>query len=207
MRDSHELLDGGEAQSFIDAGKDAENRRIFLKLVIATGAAALSGPVQAVEKEPKDLRPQAGDRFVHAYGDRQGAVIKPEDLAPGGPPILAWPVDSNTNTVRDGSLLNHVLLVRIGETDVDETTRARSANGIVGYSGICTHAQCPVTGWSDERKIFHCPCHQSEFDPRREGKVVSGPAPRPLANLPLKIADGMLVVADTFRGRVGARTM
>jgi rieske iron-sulfur protein len=206
MRDSHESLNSNEPGSFADASNDPQDRRCVLKLVVAAGLSALSGPVRAVEKDPKDLRPQPGDRFVHAYGDQQGTAIKPEDLAPGGPPVLTWPVDPNTNTVRDGSLLNHVLLVRIGETDVDETTRARSANGIVGYSGICTHAHCPVTGWSDERKIFHCPCHQSEFDPRREGKVVSGPAPRPLANLPLKIADGMLVVADTFRGRVGART-
>jgi Rieske Fe-S protein len=38
-------------------------------------------------------------------------------------------------------------------------------------------------------------------------KVVSGPAPRRLPALPLKIADGQLVVAKPFTGRAGFQQM
>ena len=48
-----------------------------------------------------------------------------------------------------------------------------------------------------------CPCHESEFDISDNGNVVGGPAPRPLAMLPLAIEDGELRVAGAFKGRVG----
>lgn len=43
-------------------------------------------------------------------------------------------------------------------------------------SSECTHQGCPVD-WKEGR--FACPCHGSAYD--REGKVLEGPATRPLA--------------------------
>jgi Rieske Fe-S protein len=34
-------------------------------------------------------------------------------------------------------------------------------------------------------------------------KVVGGPAPRPLAILPLSLGEDAIIVADSFQGRVG----
>jgi Rieske Fe-S protein len=55
----------------------------------------------------------------------------------------------------------------------------------------------------EDRRVLHCPCHQSEFDPRQNANVVAGPAPRPLPALPLKIVDGKPRVAGGFIGKVG----
>ena len=104
---------------------------------------------------------------------------------------------------RNGSRLNKVLVLRLDQQTLNDATKERAAEGILAYSAICPHAGCEITGWSAERKIIECPCHSSHYDPREAGAVIDGPTPRPLAGLPLKIADGKLVVAKPFTGRVG----
>ncbi len=52
------------------------------------------------------------------------------------------------------------------------------------YSPLCTHLGCGYR-WEEEKSIFLCPCHASVFD--INGKVLSGPAPRPLDTLLIKI--------------------
>ena len=189
------------------AGDDepqSPERRAWLTGVLASGL-ALSAPLPSRADDPKMARPQEGDAFVFATGDRARTVISGADLALGGPPVLAWPMDPATKTVRDGSRLNQVLLLRLDVSKFDQTTRARAAEGgFVAYSASCTHALCPVTGWRADRQIVHCPCHNSEFDPCNSAKVVFGPAPRPLPALPLKAVDGAPVAAGKFTGKVGA---
>ena len=60
-----------------------------------------------------------------------------------------------------------------------------------------------VTDWLAEPKLLECPCHMSQYNPRADGALVAGPAPRALPALPLKIADGKLMVAKPFTSRVG----
>ena len=114
-------------------------------------------------------------------------------------------MDPATKVVRDGSRLNQVVLLRLDPASCDEDTRAHSADGIVAFSAICSHAGCPVTGWvvgEGGRQVLKCFCHNSEYDPTQNAAVVFGPAPRKLAALPVKIAGGLLVVASPFIGRV-----
>ena len=94
-------------------------------------------------------------------------------------------------------------MVRLPPERLSAETRARAADGIVAYSGVCTHTGCDVTDWYADVLRFKCPCHESEFDPSDAARVVGGPAPWQLAALPLKIVDGALVVAAPFEGRVG----
>lgn len=164
----------------------------------AEDAAAQSGDAAA------RARPEPGDHFVLAGGEDDSKPLAPADLKPGGQQLLAWAKHPGSGAVRSGSRLNQVLLIRLDPADLDEETRKRSADGIVAYSAVCTHQQCPVSEWMEDRNALHCPCHGSEFDPRRAGKVVNGPALRPLAALPVKVENGLLVVAGRFAGRVGA---
>jgi Rieske Fe-S protein len=105
--------------------------------------------------------------------------------------------------------LNEVLVIRLDPAELDDETRAHAADGIVAYSAICAHAGCPVTAWvkgaTDDKDVFKCVCHNSEYDPRQSAQVVFGPALRRLAALPLAIANGSLIVAATFVGKVGAQ--
>lgn len=182
-------------------------RREFLRAALAAGISLpLAHPSFAEEDKPgADERPQPGDTFVFSEGDREGKPISPADIPLGGPPILVWPFDPKSKVVRDGSRLNQVLLLRLDPSGLDDDTRAHATDdGIVAFSAICSHAGCPVTGWVEDqgKQVLKCFCHNSEYDPRQNAAVVFGPAPRRLAALPVKIADGALVVAGTFIGKV-----
>ena len=200
---------GGTSCCTATPGNDALRsleRRAVLTGVLASGV-ALSLPFPAFAADPKMARPQEGDVFVFSTGEKARTVISEADLPRGGPPVMAWPMDPESKTIRDGSRLNQVLIVRLDASALDETTRTRAADGeIVAYSASCTHALCPVTGWRADRRIIICPCHNSEYDPSNGAKVVFGPAPRPLPALPLKVIDAAPVAAGTFTGKVGAAT-
>src|SRR5690606_34205870 len=127
----------------------------------------------------------------------------PGELVANAEQILVYPLDPATGTVRDGTRLNQLILVRLDPAALSAETLERSADGIVAYSGVCTHTGCDVTDWYDDVLRFKCPCHESEFDPSDGARVIGGPAPSPLAALPLKMVDGTLTVAGAFVGTVG----
>jgi rieske iron-sulfur protein len=185
-------------------------RRSLLLTALATGtclAAQQSVAEDAQDPPGSDERPQKGDLLVLSEGEQAGAVIRPSDLKLGAAPLHAWPKDPKTQVVRKGSRLNELLVIKFDPAELDQDTRSRSADGIVAYSAICTHAGCPVSEWvkaqEGDKHVFKCPCHNSEFNPRESAQVVFGPAPRRLAALPLQVADGSLTVATAFVGKVG----
>jgi rieske iron-sulfur protein len=153
-------------------------------------------------EDAASMAPQPGDHFVYLTGPGKGAVVLADDLTPGGPQIQAYPADPG-GAVRDASRLNLVILARFDPAVLAEATRARAADGVVAYSGVCTHQGCPVNQWSKEQNAFACSCHGSVFDPRDAAEVLDGPAPRRLPSLGVKIADGAVVVVSGFSGRVG----
>ncbi|MBR0693705.1 ubiquinol-cytochrome c reductase iron-sulfur subunit [Bradyrhizobium lablabi] len=189
---------------------DPTRRTLLLSALAGCACLATNEPVVAEDEQPgSNERPQKADLLVRAEGDKAGEVIKPDDLKLGGPPLRAWPKDPKTSVVRKGSRLNEVVIVKLDPNELDDDTRARAADGIVGYSVICTHAGCPITAWvkqeQGDKAVLKCMCHNSEYDPRQNAQVVFGPAPRRLAALPLAIADGAITVAATFVGKVGAQ--
>lgn len=157
----------------------------------------------AQAEDPSSLPPQLGDRLAFLTGPRKGQVIAADSLPLGGPQVQAYPIDPKSGVIRDGSRLNLVILVRFDPAVLSEETRAHAADGVVAYSGVCTHQGCPVNMWSSEKNVLFCSCHGSMYDPRDGAQVVGGPAPRPLPSLGLKSEDGVLVVAAAFSGRVG----
>ena len=71
----------------------------------------------------------------------------------------------------------------------------RADGGYTVLSPICTHLSCTV---NVEGATLLCPCHGSTYD--REGRVLRGPAERPLTSYPTQLSDGVLQI-DLERGR------
>jgi rieske iron-sulfur protein len=181
------------------------DRRTLLKATLGLGLVFRRFSVAAAD-DPKIARPQSGDRFVFAFGDRAGQIIKPDDLPLGGPQQLAYPMDPETKVMRDGSLFNQVALVRLDPAQLSADTIEFAADGVVAYSAICTHQGCPVSMWKADAKALFCSCHAAQFDPKDRARVINGPAPRRLPVLPLRVVDGVLIAAGGFVGTVGGQT-
>lgn len=67
----------------------------------------------------------------------------------------------------------------------------KSATDFNVFDPHCTHLACAYR-WVKESHRFLCPCHDGVFD--IDGKVLSGPPPRPLDKLGYKIQDGQLFI-------------
>jgi Rieske Fe-S protein len=183
-----------------------ERRRLLTGLcVLGVGMPRIGSPQpgSAAASGDASAPPRLDDRLVFAYGDRAGQVIEPADLAVGTRQTFAFPMDPVAGIVRSANRLNQIIVVRLDPAWLGEETRARSAEGIVAYSGVCTHTGCDVDIWVEEQTRFQCMCHESQFDPADAARVVGGPAPLQLAALPLKLVEGRLAVAGPFVGRVG----
>ena len=63
--------------------------------------------------------------------------------------------------------------------------------GFVALSKVCTHLGCLVE-YEGPKKRLLCPCHAGVYD--LEGKVVSGPPPKPLQRFPLKVEGEEIVI-------------
>lgn len=60
------------------------------------------------------------------------------------------------------------------------------------YSGICTHLNCTVQYQESGRQIW-CACHNGFYD--INGKVVSGPPPRPLEEFTVRVRGDEVVLS------------
>lgn len=63
--------------------------------------------------------------------------------------------------------------------------------GVVAYGPQCTHLGCAYH-WEEANKQFLCPCHTSIFG--LDGKVLAGPAPRPLDRYEAKVENDKLLL-------------
>lgn len=70
---------------------------------------------------------------------------------------------------------------------------------IVAFAPQCTHLGCAYH-WDDSKKQFLCPCHTSVFS--IDGKVISGPAPRPLDRFNAKVENNKLMLGDIQEPKV-----
>jgi menaquinol-cytochrome c reductase iron-sulfur subunit len=66
-------------------------------------------------------------------------------------------------------------------------------HNVIAYKPACTHLACAYH-WENKANKFVCPCHGSEFS--IEGKVLAGPAPRPLDRFLTKV-EGSKVMLGT----------
>ena len=170
-------------------------------------AAAATAPVTA-------LGPSVGDSIVDTPWRRgrrlvgeDGRPLSADDV-PRGSFVTAFPEGADKR-----ELGSPVVLVREDPASL-HLPRGRedwAPDGILAFSKICTHAGCAVALYraplyepTSQPPGLACPCHYSVFDARTGGTVVSGPAGRPLPQLPLEIgADGVLRAAGGFSGPIG----
>lgn len=67
----------------------------------------------------------------------------------------------------------------------------RTPQGFRAFSAICTHLGC-IVKWDAQTRQIACPCHAGTFD--TQGRVVSGPPPRPLAEFGVTVVGGEVMV-------------
>lgn len=67
----------------------------------------------------------------------------------------------------------------------------QSDSQVTAFTPNCTHLGCAYH-WDDASHTFICPCHTSAF--AIDGKVLGGPAPRPLDRYMVKIEGGKLEI-------------
>lgn len=216
--------DGSSDQDYLAEllSRSRLSRRALFKSAItvgvglaATGSVSSAFAQAAAETDPTKMPPQKGDGFVFAGQTKQGQLIMDADIPLNGPQVLAWPAQVSrasgkpvVEVVRDGNTQNAVLLARFAVEDFSADTKPYvTASGVVAYAATCTHQCCQVTDWVADQKLFHCPCHGSEYDPLNHAQETpTSPAPRPLPQLPL-VADAngasMPTVASGFRTQVG----
>lgn len=169
-------------------------RRIFVGL-LGTGFAGLGAalllPLRSLGNRPSEGMGQGRWRRGTRLMTPEGRPVVVQDL----------PVGSSLAVVPDGNAGDYpsvATLVRLAEV-ADSSSEA----GLRAYSRICSHAGCAVSIFNRADNTLVCPCHWSVFD-ASTGAVVSGPAPRPLARLPIGLGEeGYLVAMGPLEGPVG----
>lgn len=101
----------------------------------------------------------------------------------------------------DGGQASPTVLTPLDKVPVGGTVMTTGADGkpvvvvrpqdgtVVALSAVCTHMGCTVTRIGAE---LFCPCHGSTFE-LLTGRVVAGPATRPLRPVPVRVVNGDVV--------------
>lgn len=63
--------------------------------------------------------------------------------------------------------------------------------GFIAFSKVCTHLGCLVEYEKENNRLI-CPCHGGAYD--LEGNVLSGPPPKPLPKIPLKVEGEQIII-------------
>lgn len=136
--------------------------------------------------------------------DKTGKRLNLESAVPkgSGKTILALPEAKQGKAVEKTKATT--LLIRYTEDAYQKPTHLNwTVNGYAAYSMVCTHAGCLVGSRLDEKLL--CPCHRSQYDPKRGATVVGGPAPRSLPQLPIGASENgeLMVATGPFEGPIG----
>jgi arsenite oxidase small subunit len=102
-------------------------------------------------------------------------IAAASDLSAGKPVDFEYPLEGQQSVLLD---MGEAVPGGVGDN-----------GSIVAYSVRCQHMGCPVAYRADA-KDFLCPCHQTRYDPAREGVVIQGVAQRPLPRIALEVDGG-----------------
>jgi len=133
--------------------------------------------------------------FLAAAGKAAGMMVTTLVAAAGAAPLIAAREEPRAAGARSGrQQVGYLWQVPVGQAELFELPRSGepgimvrlAQDQMVAYSAICTHARC-VVGFDPDSRLIVCACHGAEFDPRRGAAVVTGPAPRPLPQVELRV--------------------
>ena len=157
-------------------------------------------PFMGAAAQAADAAPM---QLVDADAEANFKPLRPSDLALGKP-LLVFPFDTKTGAPKNESRANKLVVIRLPEDQMEATTKARSAGGVLAYSALCTHQACDVKTWLAKEKVLVCFCHASKFDLLDGAKVVDGPASRPLPHFTLKLEGEFLAIATSSPANQGS---
>ena len=147
----------------------------------------------------------SGQPFVNGtlLVDQNGKKFTVDSLSPdGSDEATAFPEKKGGGALVEKNAAT--ILVRFKESEYKPPTNVSgTVKGYVAYSKVCTHEGCLIS--ERQGQNFLCPCHSSVYDPLEGAKVVGGPAPRPVPQLPLGIAKSgnLLLATGPFDGPIG----
>ncbi|HEX2052898.1 MAG TPA: Rieske 2Fe-2S domain-containing protein [Actinomycetota bacterium] len=194
-REVAEVVEEGWEESF------GRRKFLFRMLGAAAGAMglALVFPIRSLGPSPGTslLRTawRRGSRMVR----EDGQPVRAADLAVEG--ILTVFPEGQTDQAD-----SQTVLIRLDPSVVRPVPGREdwTADGLIAYSKICTHAGCPVGLYRVATHDLFCPCHQSTFDVLNGAKPIAGPATRALPQLPIEVDDeGFVVAKGDFSEPVG----
>ena len=193
------FTEGTEASQFV-------KRPIIRRSLLAAIAPLAIAPIVLL----RDLGPLPRTTLRHTAwkaGSRAvvmgtNAPLRPGDLSPGSL-ITVIPEGVGDNLDELGKAA--VILIKFRPEQLFPPTRMDwTVEGVVAYSKICTHVGCPAALLEHTTNHILCPCHQSTFNATHGAKVIFGPAPRPLPQLPLTTdSEGYLIAQSDFHEPVG----
>jgi len=107
------------------------------------------------------------------------------------PPMAADSSVSQVTVAKVGELpINSAKIFRFGNKPAILINTAQGE--LKAFSAVCTHLNCTVQ-YSQENKLIWCACHNGKFD--LNGKVISGPPPRPLEEFKVNLAGDEIIVS------------
>lgn len=185
------------------SGEESIGRRRFLGasvLVFATGLFAVGvSMIRSLTPDPYRLLGKTPWRQGIRLVKTDGTPIKPNDLRIGG--VLTVFPEGHVGDFYAQTLLIHV---QPSKLDLPSALQSGAYQGFVAYSKVCTHAGCPVGLYEQKQQLLLCPCHQSTFDVIHGANPTSGPATRPLPQLPITVDNnGFLIAQSDFKSPTG----
>jgi ubiquinol-cytochrome c reductase iron-sulfur subunit len=200
------FMEGAEASAFT-------KRPLLRRTLIAATLPLAAAPIVLL----RDLGPLPGTilrRTVWHKGTRllvsgPNTPLRPADFSNPGQMITVIPEGYEEDQDALSKATTIIIKFAPGELvpakpGVQGVVMNWTVDNIVAYSKICTHVGCPVALYEQTTHHILCPCHQSTFDATRGAKVIFGPAPRALPQLPLAVnSDGYLVANSDYKVPVG----
>jgi menaquinol-cytochrome c reductase iron-sulfur subunit len=156
---------------------ESTSRRSFYSAAIAGLGGLMTAALAAPAAAYLLLKPKSSKQsdFVPAADLTQLAVGKPEEVVFHRTRIDGWRV--------------------INEKSTAWVLRKDDQN-VVAYAPQCTHLGCAYH-WDEKANNFLCPCHTSTFG--IDGKVLTGPAPRPLDRYVTRIDQGKILIGSEIQ--------